>query len=93
MKKQYVESALLTVIYIIGSGITVFYFNASGTLLEFITYPAKVFFEPIRNKEFSIKTINLMLFIVYFLWAFNCVYLNIIKSTLKQFNSNSIKKF
>ena len=92
MKKQYIESALLTVIYIIGSGITVFYFNVSGTLLEFITYPAKVFLEPLVNKEFSTKTINLMLFIVYFLWAFNCVYLNIIQSKLRQLNSKAIKK-
>ncbi len=92
MKKQYVESAVLTVVYLICSGITVYYFNTSGTLLEFITYPAKAFFEPIVNKEFSFRTTNLMLFIVYFLWSCNCVYLNLIKSTLKELKSNVIKK-
>lgn len=92
MKQQYIESVFLTVIYIIGSGITVFYFNASETLLELITYPAKVFLETMIRQDFSLKTINLMLFIVYFLWAFNCVYLNIIKLTLKQLNSKAIKK-
>ena len=92
MKKQYVESAVLTVVYLICSGITVFYFNTSGTLLEFITYPAKAFIEPVVNKEFSFRTINLMLFTVYFLWSCNCVYLNLIKSTLKELKSNVIKK-
>ena len=92
MKKQYIESALLTVIYLIGSGITVFYFNASGTFLELITYPAKVCLEPIIRQDFSMKTINLMLFVVYFLWTFNCVYLNIIKSIIKQLNIKAVKK-
>ena len=92
MKKQYVESAVLTVVYLICSGITVCYFDTSGTLLEFITYPAKAFFEPIVNMEFSFRTTNLMLFIVYFLWSCNCVYLNVIKSTLKELKSNVIEK-
>jgi len=92
MKKQYVESAALTVVYLICSGITVFYFNTGGIFLEFITYPAKAFIEPIVNKEFSLRSINLMLFTVYFLWSCNCVYLKLIKSTLKQMKSNVIEK-
>ena len=92
MKKQYVESAVLTIVYLICSGITVFYFNPSGTLLEFITYPVKAFIEPIINKEFSFRTINLMLFTVYFLWSCNCVYLNLIKTALKQLKNNIIEK-
>ncbi len=93
MKKQYIESAVLTLAYIIGSGITLYYFDSNSTFFRLITYPAKICLDPIIHNEFSIKTINIGLFVVYFLWAFNCVYLNIIKSTLKQFNSNFIKKF
>lgn len=92
MKNQYIEAGVLTIVYLVISLLTLNSFETENTVLTIITYPAKICLEPIMDSNFRIEKMNLSLFALYFLWSFSCVYLNMIKTTMKQLSLISLKK-
>lgn len=92
MGKQYIEAGVLTIVYFIASGVTLSYFGETQGVLRIIMYPAEICLGPILNSNLSIEKLNFSLFGLYFLWSLNCVYLSVIKSSLKQLGLVPIKK-
>ncbi len=92
MKKQYLEAAILSVVYLVFAGLLLQNFQFSSGPFKIITYPAKLCLAPILENDYDLQKINLSLFGLYFLWSFNCVYLSTIKTIIKMFSWKSMSK-
>lgn len=92
MKKQYFEAAVLTIFYLVFSWVAIAQFPSENSLMEVVLFPAKFCLAPFIEKDFSLEQLNMSFFGLYFLWSFNCVYLSVIKSTLKQLSWKTLSK-
>ena len=92
MKSLNFKGAILTVLYLLISFLGMNYLNINWQPFQVLLMPAELCFAPFINKEFQLEQINMSLFSLYFLWSFNCVYLSVINSLLKQATLKILKK-
>lgn len=91
--KQYIEAGILTFLYFFIVHLVV---NAFGMpkigVLKIISYPYKLFSTPLETGRFTIEVLNRTVFVIYFTWAFCCVYLSAIKGMVRQLSFKKLTK-